>query len=817
VAVLLHEQQSTFSAATLVAPPRLPLPTAAPSRSQPPAEATGAHQPTSSSEFHKSKSTGEHPQRALAAYSVMRQDGQGSLGFAASEQLLVRDLLLVFQGINGQYVQYNPTMDAFAPTAASGLAGSTARMVMSLGELGWLWRRLQHFRRKADEHVRATGSVVMQALCTAVDTEAMDYLRLVAVLEQQQRTATSDEGTLTLRRLVVWLQQPKATLRTLICMLEDAAGMLGGALCAAVYRYTQHGDPAVASLAARVLRMTAAPLFRMIQLWCVTGDAGDAAGEFFIAPIPEEDAASGKGVQGGEWKASHRLVPELVPPFLDGPTARTVLLLGKSVHFVSHACQDEEWAYVTRADRMLRGVDTEALLPTKNTEHNHDKQSPLAAQNLARCGLEQAWALRCMLQRAVLPANIRVMRLVVNKAQLGTHLQALKSFILLGAGDFVSQLMSDMQPILDRPAAEVAGSTHHLLGVLESAVRSSNAQYLPVDVLDRLALKLHTAHEGDLGWDVFSLTYALKEPLSSVVPPAAMAVYGRIFRFLWRLKRVQHSLSVTWCRNATASHTLSSFPELTGVLHLCHLIRADMHAFVQSLSAYVMFEVLESAWNELQTSLAPAQRMLDPELSVRASAAAAAGGTGKPSRSPGAALVAAAVSGVDAPSTPRGGGRGAEHSGAFHADGGAGGVEDEDEGGVDMAGLISAHERYLRRILHHACLDGRTSFVGPYISALLEEILTFIGEQEQLYGTAMRIVVSSERDDGADVSDDLHDLSVEYRAALRECLSSYRERMGELLGVLELGGQELEAFRFLLLQFDFSGFYDKRRKGGAAQ
>ena len=746
----------------------------------------------------------------MAAYSVMRRDGKGSHGFAASEQLLVRDLLLVFQGINGQYVQYTPMMDAFVPTAASGLSGSTARMVMSLGELGWLWRRLQHFRREADKHVLATGSVVTQALCTAVDTEAMDYLRLVAVLEQQQRLASSDEGVLTLRRLVVWMAQPKATLRTLTCMLEDASGMVGGALCASVYRYTQHGDPAVAALAARVLRVTSAPLFRMIQLWCVTGDAGDAAGEFFIAPIPEEEAASGRGVQGGAWKASHRLVPELIPPFLDGPTARAVLLLGKSVHFVSHACRDEEWAYKTRAERMLRGADTEALLPgsaSRNMEQNGETHLPLAAQNLARSGLEQAWALRCMLQRAVLPANIRVMHLVVSKAELGTHLQALKSFILLGAGDFVSQLMGEMQPMLDRPAEEVAGSTHHLLGVLESAVRSSNAQYLPADVLDRLALKLHTAHEGDLGWDVFALTYALKEPLSSVVPPAAMAVYGRIFRFLWRLKRVQHSLSVTWCRNATASHTLSSFPELTGVLHLCHLIRADMHAFVQSLSAYVMFEVLESAWGELQASLAPAQSMLDPELAVRAG-----GGTarrGAPPLSPGASLVAAAASGVDVPSTPSKGGA------SVHFGGSAGGGAGEDEGGVDMAGLIAAHERYLRRILHHACLDGRTSFVGPYINALLEEILTFIGEQEQLYGTAMRIVVSSERDDGADVSDELHDLSVEYRAALGECLSSYRERMSELLGVLELGGQELEAFRFLLLQFDFSGFYDKRRKGGA--
>ena len=100
-------------------------------------------------------------------------------------------------------------------------------------------------------------------------------------------------------------------------------------------------------------------------------------------------------------------------------------------------------------------------------------------------------------------------------------------------------------PDLAEPASSV--SAYKLTGTLEAAIRSSNAQFDSMDVLDRLRVRM-MAHVGgdEQGWDVFSLEYTMNPPLTTVFTEAAMGKYLRVFNFLWRLKRVEHSLCATW-------------------------------------------------------------------------------------------------------------------------------------------------------------------------------------------------------------------------------------------------------------------------------
>jgi hypothetical protein len=51
---------------------------------------------------------------------------------------------------------------------------------------------------------------------------------------------------------------------------------------------------------------------------------------------------------------------------------------------------------------------------------------------------------------------------------------------------------------------------------------------------------------GERGWDVFSLSYDVREPLSTVLTPANMLSYKRVFKLLWDVKHVEHSLSAAW-------------------------------------------------------------------------------------------------------------------------------------------------------------------------------------------------------------------------------------------------------------------------------
>ena len=50
------------------------------------------------------------------------------------------------------------------------------------------------------------------------------------------------------------------------------------------------------------------------------------------------------------------------------------------------------------------------------------------------------------------------------------------------------------------------------------------------------------------------LHYKLSSPINSVIDEPAMIEYQRIFHFLWRLKRVEYSLSSCWCRDMNLVH-----------------------------------------------------------------------------------------------------------------------------------------------------------------------------------------------------------------------------------------------------------------------
>lgn len=67
-----------------------------------------------------------------------------------------------------------------------------------------------------------------------------------------------------------------------------------------------------------------------------------------------------------------------------------------------------------------------------------------------------------------------------------------------------------MQQLMDLLADELSNSAsqiykHTLLGYLETAVRSSNAQYHDPEFLNRLDIKLLESTPGDKGWEIFLL------------------------------------------------------------------------------------------------------------------------------------------------------------------------------------------------------------------------------------------------------------------------------------------------------------------------
>ena len=79
-----------------------------------------------------------------------------------------------------------------------------------------------------------------------------------------------------------------------------------------------------------------------------------------------------------------------------------------------------------------------------------------------------------------------------------------------------------------------------------------------------------------------------------------MLSYKKIFNFLWRLKRIEHSLSQSWRINQEHAAKFEKILGMKGVFHRFNLCHHEMVHFVSNIHNYIMVEVLESAWKIFQ-------------------------------------------------------------------------------------------------------------------------------------------------------------------------------------------------------------------------
>ena len=78
--------------------------------------------------------------------------------------------------------------------------------------------------------------------------------------------------------------------------------------------------------------------------------------------------------------------------------------------------------------------------------------------------------------------------------------------------------------------------------------------------------------------------------MSVVLSADAMVQYRQVFTLLWRLKRVEHSLTALWQKHGTTAHLLRGL-RADPLMHACHTLRHEMIHFVYNLQYYLMFEV----------------------------------------------------------------------------------------------------------------------------------------------------------------------------------------------------------------------------------
>jgi gamma-tubulin complex component 3 len=119
----------------------------------------------------------------------------------------------------------------------------------------------------------------------------------------------------------------------------------------------------------------------------------------------------------------------------------------------------------------------------------------------ASTGSEIFLKLRKWVEHAHEITNKSLIQILFQKFKLEGHCNSIRKYLLMGQGDFMQYLMDLLAEELGEPATKIY--RHTLMGYLEQAIRSSNAQYHGNEFLHRLDINLMEASPGDRGWEIF--------------------------------------------------------------------------------------------------------------------------------------------------------------------------------------------------------------------------------------------------------------------------------------------------------------------------
>ncbi|XP_049847822.1 gamma-tubulin complex component 3 homolog [Schistocerca gregaria] len=410
-------------------------------------------------------------------------------------------------------------------------------------------------------------------------------------------------------KLALWTAEPFRRLKWLAAVIESKlASFPDGDDIGDVFleettaRLTQlrqmrsHGASYPQSLRKILEIFTSRPVLTMIQNWMYQGILNDPFNEFFIIKndLTTLMRTLGKGdieslkpddPHDWDWDKQYLLVHARIPPFICQKIALEILSIGKGVNFMRQCCGDVTWINTSMAKFLQSDSNCRAI-------HIDQLLQPI--------------------DRLYKLVNDRLVSLMLDKFHLMEHMEAIRGYVFLGQGDLVQTLTDSLAHELNLPPGRQY--RHNFLPAVDAAFKTSSASSWPAylqeccDILIRTNKNLAPERPSSSyynpkdGWDTVELFYKLSSPISAVIGnKSLLQQYRLVFRFLWRLKRTEHILVNTWRVLTNCSKQLLTIvPEISGLLHLCHMTRHEMVCFSNNIQYYFMCEVLESSWQTLQ-------------------------------------------------------------------------------------------------------------------------------------------------------------------------------------------------------------------------
>ncbi|PVU92548.1 hypothetical protein BB559_003689 [Furculomyces boomerangus] len=510
-----------------------------------------------------------------------------------SQEELVHDVLFVIQGFDGKYISWDSPSESYSIDPSAVISNPTMFILDRILEAGELDHKITAYINSKETSL----SLVRQSFRSALTKELNEIANFISLLEKRQvksllspANSTSNNG-LSLKRIYVEIQPFIEILRILANMIESFYNTntnlpndssLGGEMLSKIYTYTRDGAPNVRSLAIKMLKSASVPFNNILMRWITDGELEDPYKEFFVY-----DDKENAGIDG-LWTRRYGIDVSKIPVYICSDLTRKIFIIGKSLSFLKIACEDDEWITLQ--------------IPSK------DISQELGDPDILKEHVDSIYE----------KVNSRLMEVMLTKHNLMDHIAAMKKYLLLEQGDFVQCLVENLGSQLDKPVSRLLH--HNIMAAVDSAVRSSNAQFDSLEFTDRISVRLGAvSSEESSNWTAFPITYHIDSPLTYVISDSTMLKYNELTTFLLRLKRIELHLHQLWQRQLTIKFDTNgnskngilnksnsftkkivskggSSPQIRHLLKRLRICCGEMMHFVHQLERYIFMNAIEGSY-----------------------------------------------------------------------------------------------------------------------------------------------------------------------------------------------------------------------------
>jgi gamma-tubulin complex component 2 len=545
-----------------------------------------------------------------------------TLSSKTKEKILIDEVIGSFLGLEGLHIRlkgakgHTSSLDHFEFQLfdADGVSfdASLRNLVEQILPLSTSYVRVRNFI--SSRHPGYEYGRVMQAFCEALDGLLQDYVHFVAQLERELRRY-STSNTLTMKSIYFQITPSLHSMSILEHATKAVCETKGGALINALWSLDKRsymGDMVAKRVLGILLEKASIPYMDMMSGWLQNGTLRDPYEEFMV----QRTMKNGPRTQfdGDSWMGLFFIKEDHV---LDGVvsddwTKQKILTTGKYWNAVN-ACH----------------VDLKAL------------HGPIHSPKIPKLPFNSdSSAIAAYIDTMYQSASLVLVRLMMENFKLMESLQIMKRYFLIDQGDFLMHFLDASEQELLKQTEDISiGRVQHCLSTSVQLTEAHREEYDHVSGLlkpsacpllatglrcrfsnETLVEHLDSLHggitdhgprtpsrhaygmsnKGKSGIEVFAIEYPrVPFPISLVLSPQAMGHYKLLFRHLFFTKHVERRLVGVWRDH----QLLKKLDSLRGLLGRTYLLRQRMLHFVQNLIYYMIFEVIENNWGEMQSSI----------------------------------------------------------------------------------------------------------------------------------------------------------------------------------------------------------------------